>query len=441
MDNGGWEVPQSINNSIIQITSMEMTDMEENNLLESVRQHLCKCSLDLNLNENVEALLKMPLLELHLSLPVKMDDGSIKTFQGFRVQYNNARGPTKGGIRFHPDETINTIRGLAAIMTWKCALHDLPLGGAKGGVICNPKGMSKGELERLSRAYMKAVCHIVGPDRDIPAPDVYTTPQIMAWMMDEYSSIMGSITFGVITGKPLGLGGSEGRHDSTARGGWYAIREAAKEIGLPLEGATVAVQGYGNVGYNAAVLGPELFGCTVVAVSDSKGGVYSRKGLNPLEVYHHKLSTGSVTGYPAGEPISNADLLELDVDILVPAALENVITAANAEAIKAKILAEFANGPTTIDADPILKKNGICVIPDFLCNGGGVIVSYFEMVQNFNMDHWHVDEVYRRLDDKMTDAFLTVKKMSVEYGITMREAAYAVAVQRVVKAMGCRGWV
>ncbi|HDQ07313.1 MAG TPA: Glu/Leu/Phe/Val dehydrogenase [Methanoculleus sp.] len=415
--------------------------MNHEDLLTVVHQNLCACALDLNLNKNIEALLKLPRRELHVSIPVMMDDGRIKTFQGFRVQYNSARGPTKGGIRFHPAEIVNTIRGLAAIMTWKCALHDLPLGGAKGGVICNPKEMSKKELEKLSRAYIRAVADFIGPGRDIPAPDVYTNEQVMAWMMDEYSIITGRASFGVVTGKPIALGGSEGRHDATARGGWMAICEAAAQTGMELAGATVAIQGYGNVGYNAALCGHELYGSKVVAVSDSKGAVYQPEGLDPRAVMAHKTTAGTVAGFAGAAGITNEELLELDVDILIPAALENVITLDNADRIQARIIAEFANGPTTKDADAILGPKGIHIIPDFLCNGGGVIVSYFEMVQNFNMDHWPEEEVYRRLDAKMTAAYRQVFEATKKYDVGMRQAAYSVAVERVVTAMMDRGWI
>ncbi len=379
--------------------------------------------------------------EIHVSLPVRMDDGSIKVFRGFRVQYNDARGPTKGGIRFHPEETIDTVRALAAWMTWKCALLDLPLGGAKGGVICNPKQMSQGELERLSRSYIDRIWQFIGPEKDIPAPDVYTNPQTMAWMMDEYSKIVGKNQFGVITGKPLGIGGSAGRDDATARGGLYTVREAAKECGIDLRKATVAIQGYGNAGYNAASLCKTLFGSEIVAISDSKGGIFSKKGLDPEAVLEHKAKTGSVINFPDTRPISNEALLELDVDILIPAALENVITDLNAPKIKAKIVAELANGPTTPEADDILYKKGVHVIPDFLCNAGGVTVSYFEMVQNFYMYYWEEKEVHERLDKKMTTAYHSVLDTSKEYNINMRQAAYVVAVKRVVEAMKLRGWV
>ena len=412
------------------------------NPFEVAKRQIDACANILKLSPNVTEMLKTPMRELHVALPVRMDDGSIKVFQGFRVQYNDARGPTKGGIRFHPDETIDTVRALASWMTWKCALLDLPLGGGKGGIICNPKEMSPGELERLSRAYMRAVFQFVGPERDVPAPDVYTTPQIMAWMMDEYSAISGKPQFGVITGKPLSIGGSPGRGDATARGGMFTIREAAKTLGIDLSKAKVAVQGYGNAGYHAARLCSELFGSSIVAVCDSKGGVCCKVGgIDPEAAYTCKTQTNSVCNLPGMEPISNEELLELDVDILIPAAIENIITDKNADRIKAKIVAELANGPTTPEADDILYKNGVHVIPDFLCNAGGVTVSYFEMVQNFYMYTWEEAEVRERLDKKMTAAYQSVLNTSQEYKINMRQAAYVRAVERVVEAMKLRGWV
>ncbi|MDW8186382.1 MAG: Glu/Leu/Phe/Val dehydrogenase, partial [Anaerolineae bacterium] len=288
-----------------------------------------------------------PIRELHVTLPVKMDDGTTKIFHGFRVQYNDARGPTKGGIRFHPQETIDTVRALAAWMTWKTAVVDIPLGGGKGGIVCNPKEMSSGELERLSRAYIRQVGRILGLEKDVPAPDVYTTPQIMAWMADEFSFLKGYNEFGVITGKPLALGGSAGRNDATARGGIFTLREAAKVLNLSLKGAPMAIQGFGNAGQHAALLGEELLGCKLVAASDSRGGVYNPAGIDPHALIQHKEKTGSVIGYPGAKEISNEELLELDVPVLIPAALENVITAGNAGRIKARIVAELANGPTT----------------------------------------------------------------------------------------------
>lgn len=395
----------------------------------------------LELEPAIHALLREPMRELHVMLPVKMDDGSTHIFKGFRVQYNDARGPTKGGLRFHPDETINTVRALAAWMTWKCAVADIPLGGAKGGVVCNPKEMSRSELERLSRAYVRQVGRILGPETDIPAPDVYTDPQIMAWMADEFATLKGHNEFGMITGKPLALGGSAGRGDATARGGMVVIREAAQALALDTDGATVAIQGFGNAGQFAALLSGELLGSKVVAISDSRGGIYNSEGLDPNEVLAHKRATGSVVDSPESEPISNAALLELDVDILIPAALEGVITEANAARIHAKIVAELANGPTTLEADDVLFENSVFVLPDFLCNAGGVIVSYYEMVQNAYGYYWDLETVHQRLDDRLTVAFGTVYKTMQEFQVDPRIGAYLVAVDRVAEAVRLRGWV
>ena len=395
----------------------------------------------LKLDAATHELLRWPLRELHVTLPVKMDDGTTQVFHGFRVQYNDARGPTKGGIRFHPDETIDTVRALAAWMTWKTAVVDIPLGGGKGGIVCDPRKMSQGELERLSRAYIRQVGRIIGLEKDSPAPDVYTNPQIMAWMMDEFSFLQGYNEFGVITGKPIPLGGSQGRGDATARGGIYTLREAGKVLNIDLKGATAAVQGYGNAGTFGHKLGEDLLGLKVIAVSDSRGGIISEKGLKYAEVFKHKQETGRVSGFPGTKEISNEELLELDVDVLIPSALENVITEKNAEDIKAKISVELANGPTTPEADQILHKRGVYVIPDFLCNAGGVTVSYFEMVQNAYDYYWDEALVHERLDRKMTDAFHAVHTTAQEFKIHNRLAAYVVAIKRVAEAVKLRGWV
>ncbi len=416
-----------------------MTDVQ--NPFEMAQCQLDGCATILELDEEIHAVLRSPMRELRVQIPVRMDDGAVKVFEGYRIQYNSARGPTKGGIRFHPEETIDTVRALAAWMTWKCALVDLPLGGAKGGVVCNTKNMSAGELERLSRGYIDAVWQFIGPDKDIPAPDVYTTPQVMAWMMDEYSKIAGKNQFGVVTGKPLSVGGSVGRADATARGGMYVVREAAERLEIDLRDATFAIQGYGNAGYYAAHLARDLFGSKIVAVSDSRGGIYSSDGLDPFRIMEHKKETTSVIEFPGTEPVSNEELLELDVDILLPSALENVITAANAPNIKAAIVGELANGPTTPEADDVLYEKGIHVLPDFLCNAGGVTISYFEMVQNFSLFKWSEDEVDRRLAEKMTEAYHSVVETSMKYGVNERKAAYVVAVQRVIEAMKLRGWL
>jgi glutamate dehydrogenase (NAD(P)+) len=394
----------------------------------------------LNLDAGLRAVLREPVRELHVTLPVRMDDDSIRVFKAFRVQYNDARGPSKGGIRFHPDETIDTVRALAAWMTWKTAVMDLPLGGGKGGIICSPKLLSERELERVSRAYINAIAWIIGPERDIPAPDVYTTPQIMGWMMDEFSKHRGYTTPGVITGKPLTLWGSLGRDDATARGAMYAIREAAKVVGIDLSQARVAIQGFGNAGTFGMSLAQQMFGAKVVAVSDSKGGIFDPDGLDYREVHAFKEQTGSVSGFPGAQPISNHDILEVDAEILIPAALENQITAENAERIRAKIVAEEANGPTIPEADEILYRRGVFVIPDFLCNAGGVTVSYFEWVQNQRGMPWELEDVHRRLDRKMTRAFNESLEASRRHRVDMRTGAYCVAVGRVAEAVRARGW-
>ncbi len=414
---------------------------EELNPFEIAQRQLDEAAEFLGLEPGMHAFLREPMRELHVTLPVRMDDGSLQVFKGFRVQYNDARGPAKGGLRFHPNETIDTVRALAAWMTWKTAVVDIPLGGGKGGVVCNPKEMSQRELERLSRAYIRQVGRIIGPKSDVPAPDVYTNPQIMAWMMDEYSALQGHSEPGVITGKPLALGGSAGRMDATARGGMYCLREAGKVLGMDLKGATAAIQGYGNAGYYAQLLGEELLGLNVVCVSDSQGGIFCEDGLECQDVKGHKDETGTCVGLPDMETLSNEELLELDVDVLVPAALENVITAENAGRVKAKIVVELANGPTTPEADEILRKNGVYVIPDFLANAGGVVVSYFEGVQNAYNYYWDLEQVYEGLDSKMTAAFHAVHQMAQAKKVHNRLAAYLVAVVRVAGAVKLRGWV
>ncbi|MGC8663543.1 MAG: Glu/Leu/Phe/Val family dehydrogenase [Thermoplasmata archaeon] len=414
---------------------------EELNPFKIAQEQLDKAAKIMKLDPIVHQFLREPMRILEVTIPVKMDDGSVKIFKGFRVQYNDARGPTKGGIRYHPQETLDTVKALSAWMTWKTSVVDLPYGGAKGGIICDPKSMSEGELERLSRGYIRAIGRFIGPERDIPAPDVYTTPQMMAWMMDEYSKIVGYNAPGVITGKPLEVGGSLGRGDATAKGGLYTLREAAKKIKLDLKKATVAVQGFGNAGQFAHKLVTEMFGSKVVAVSDTKGGIYCKEGLDFKKVLAHKEKTGSVINFPGTKNITNEELLELNVDVLIPAAIENQITGKNANNIKAKIVLELANGPTTPDADVILFKKGILDIPDFLANAGGVTVSYFEWVQNINGYYWTEEEVYQRLDQKMTKAFWDVMETAEKYKVEPRMGAYIVAVKRVADAVKTRGWV
>jgi len=414
--------------------------MEELNPFKIAQAQLDEAAELLDLDSGTHEMLRWPMRELHITIPVKMDDGTTKVFQGFRVHYNDSRGPTKGGIRWHPEETIDTVRALAAWMTWKTSVVDIPYGGAKGGIICNPKEMSEGEKERLARGYVRALGRFMGPKRDIPAPDVYTTPQIMAWMMDEYSKMTGYNTFGVITGKPLNVGGSLGRGDATAKGGMYVLREAAYINDIDLSKATVAIQGYGNAGQFAHSLIEEMFGSKVIAISDSKGGILNKNGLKAKKSINTKLKKGTVIKLD-GDKISNEELLELDVDVLIPAALENVITEKNAGKIKAKIIVELANGPTTPEADHILHDNGCYVLPDFLANAGGVTVSYFEWVQNGAGYYWPLERVYKELDEHMTKAFHSVHDMRAEKKVHNRVAAYMVAVKRVVDAMKIRGWV
>ena len=416
--------------------------MTEMNPFKIAQSQLEEAAAILKLDEGTHMALRTPMRELQVTLPVRMDNGKVKVFRGYRVQYNDARGPTKGGLRFHPDETIDTVRALAAWMTWKTAVVDIPLGGGKGGVTCNPKEMSPTELERLARQYIRQVGRILGIERDCPAPDVYTTPQIMAWMMDEFYWQRGYNDFGVITGKPVALGGSRGRHDATARGGLFTVREACKVLNIDPKKTTYAIQGFGNAGQYAATLHREILGDgRLIAVSDSRGGIYSEEGLKPEEIVKFKLETGKVSGFPGAKPISNEELLTLSCDVLYPSALENVITHENAGNVKAKIVAELANGPTTPEADKILYEKGVYVIPDFLCNAGGVTVSYFEMVQNHYNYQWDIDTVYGRLDDKMTKAFNDVHEMAQSKKVHNRVGAYLVSVQRVADAMKLRGWV
>jgi glutamate dehydrogenase (NAD(P)+) len=415
--------------------------MQKLNPFEIAQKQLDTAAEKLGLDPATHELLRWPMHEIKTILPVKMDNGTTKIFHAFRIQYNTARGPAKGGIRWHPDETIDTVRALAAWMTWKTSVVDIPLGGGKGGVICNPKALSEAEKERLARVYIRAIARNLGVTRDVPAPDVYTTPQIMAWMMDEFETIVGEAHPGVITGKPIPLGGSQGRGDATARGGIYVTREAANVLGIDLKGKTMAIQGFGNAGQYAALLGEELLGLKLVAASDSRGGVYNGKGIDAKTLVDHKLRSGALRGFPGAEEISNEDLLEMEVMVLFPAALENVITEENAGKLKCRISCELANGPTTPEADEILYDKGISVLPDFLANAGGVTVSYFEQVQNTYNYYWELHEVHRRLDEKMTRAFHGVHEMSGREKINMRQAAYLVAVARVAEACKLRGWV
>ena len=391
--------------------------------------------------KDIYAALSEPERFLEIKITMKMDDGRIETFKGFRCQYNSARGPMKGGIRWHPDETGSLVKALSAWMTWKCACVDIPLGGAKGGIICNPKEMSENELEKLARNYIRRIAEFIGPQIDIPAPDIYTNPQIMAYMMDEYETIQRIHAPSVITGKPLELGGSAGRTVATAKGGNYCIREAAKDIGLNLNGAKVAIQGYGNAGFYAASLLQDEYGCKIIAASDTKGGIYNKDGFDAHKAFDHKVKTSTVVGLKGTQKISNKELLELECDVLIPAALENVITKKNAKNVKAKILSELANGPSTPAADEILFSNGINVIPDFLCNAGGVTVSYFEMVQGYYRYFWSEKEVFKSLDKIMTKAYRATVEKAKDFQSNNRMGAYIIALQRVIDAMRLRGWL
>lgn len=393
----------------------------------------------LKLDNGMVEILTKPKRELTVNFPVRLDDGSVNVFTGYRVQYNYSRGPCKGGVRFHPNVTLNEVRALAAWMTWKTAVMNLPYGGAKGGVIVDPKKLSKAELERLTRRFTSEISIIIGPEKDIPAPDVYTDSQTMAWMMDTFSMIKGYSVPGVVTGKPLSIGGSEGRSEATARGAMYAARAAAKTIGMDTRKATVAVQGFGNAGSIGARLFSDELGSKVVAVSDSKGGIYSKEGLDIRQLLQHKSKTGSVANFPGTKEISNEELLQLDVDILVPAALENQITEKNASSVKATMVVEEANGPTTPRADEILYKNGIHLLPDILANAGGVTVSYFEWVQDIQSLFWSLEEVNERLERVMTKAYKDILPISKSENVDMRTAAYVYAVKKVVDAHNIRG--
>jgi glutamate dehydrogenase (NAD(P)+) len=415
--------------------------MESYNSFKVARQQVLEAAKLLNLDEATKEFLSKPQLEVNFTLPVKMDSGETKIFQAFRIQYNYARGPAKGGIRFHPEETVDTIRALACWMTWKTAVVDLPLGGSKGGVRCDPKKLSDMELERLSREYIRAISPLLGVDVDVPATDVYTNPQTMAWMMDEYETITKRHSPGVFTDKPLQVGGTEGRRDATARGGIITVREACNTYGFdPTK--TFAIQGFGDAGQRAALLHKEMLGGgKLVAASDSRGAIYNRNGLDPEELVHHKLHTGSVVKFPGSKEISHKELLELKVEILYPAALENAINKKNAKNIKARVVCELANGPTTPDADLILFKNKVHVIPDILASAGGVTVSYFEMVQDKSLFFWEEDDVHRQLDRKLTLAYKRVQEAIKEKKIHPRLAAMLVGVARVAQACQLRGWV
>jgi glutamate dehydrogenase (NAD(P)+) len=392
----------------------------------------------LRLDPGLRKVLREPQRELTVHFPVKMDDGSVQVFTGYRVQHNLGRGPAKGGLRYHQDVTIDEVKALAMWMTWKCAVVGIPYGGGKGGVQVDPKKLSKRELEGLTRRFASELAVLIGPEKDIPAPDVNTNAQVMAWIMDTYSMHVGYTVPGVVTGKPISLGGSEGRNEATARGAVFCIEEAAPRVGIDLAQATVAVQGFGNAGSIAALLLAE-HGARIIAVSDSTSGIRNLAGLDVKAVLRWKSEHGTVKGFPGAQDITNAELLTTECDILVPAALEHQITAANAKDVKAKLVAEAANGPTTPDADRILHEKGVFLIPDILCNAGGVTVSYFEWVQDLNRDHWSEAIVNEKLREIMVKAFWEVVAMRDREDVDMRTAAYLVAVDRVASATAMRG--
>lgn len=391
-----------------------------------------------HINPNILKVLRQTHRELIVNFPVEMDDGTMEVFTGYRCQHNNARGPSKGGIRYHPNVTLDEVRALAMWMTWKCAVVGLPYGGAKGGVICDPQKLSRRELERLTRRYASEISLFMSPEGDIPAPDVNTNPQVMAWIMDTYSMQRGFTTPAVVTGKPLEIGGSMGRNEATGRGVMYMILEALQHLNKTVEGATVAVQGFGNVGSVSAYLLQDA-GAKVVAVSDVNGGIYNANGLNVHDVLRHVKDTGSVVNYAGSDALTNAELLELKCDILVPAALENQITKDNAPRIQAKFIAEGANGPTTPNADDILHDKGVYIIPDILCNAGGVVVSYFEWVQDLQQFFWTEDEINNRLHRILRDSFAAVLQTAERYKVDMRKAASILAIERVAQATVIRG--
>jgi glutamate dehydrogenase/leucine dehydrogenase len=402
--------------------------------LEQLKMAAEKLQLDPGLHE----ILRKPKRIISVSVTIKMDDCTIGVFDGCRVQHWDVLGPFKGGLRYHPNVTLDDVTALAMWMTWKCAVVGLPYGGAKGGIQCNPKRMSQGELERLTRRYVSLIFDYLGPHRDVPAPDVYTNAQTMAWIMDTYSQLKGYSVPESVTGKPIEIGGSEGRVCATALGVAFCAREAAKILNLRLKNATVAVQGYGNVGYNAAQIMHSM-GCKIIAVSDSSGGIYCSDGIDPYDVCVRKSKTGSVINHKDCANITNAELLQTECDILIPAAIENQIRKDNADKIRAKIVAEGANGPTTPEADKALYEKGVCLIPDILANSGGVTVSYFEWVQNLTREHWALEEVNRKLEAKMIKAFDDVHKLSKREESDMRTAALMLGVGRVAHALQTLG--
>jgi glutamate dehydrogenase (NAD(P)+) len=411
---------------------------EELNPFQIAKQQFNRAADYLDLDASTRAVLSSPKRQLIVSIPVKMDGGDVQVFEGYRVQHNIARGPCKGGIRYHPNVTLDEVKALASWMTWKCATVGIPYGGGKGGVICDPKSLSKNELERLTRRYAFEIAPIIGPDRDIPAPDVYTDEQTMAWIMDTISMVRGHTELGVVTGKPVSLGGSLGRAEATARGCLYALREACKVKGIDLKGSRVAVQGFGNAGANIARL-VAADGAKVVAACDSKAGLYAEGGIDVQAALRHKAETTSLAGLPGTKAISPDDIVGVDCDILLPSALENAITLANVGQVKAKIIAELANGPTTPGADRVLADDGVFLIPDILANAGGVTVSYYEWVQDQYSFFWSEKQINDTLEQAMRTAFSSVYATAQRYDTDMRTGAYILAVDRVAEATRVRG--
>ena len=422
------------------MTEPELKRTGELTLADTARHFFDEAAPKLKLSESMIELLSYPKRELIVNFPVMMDNNQVKRFVGYRVQHHPVLGPCKGGIRFHPQVTLEEVEGLALLMTWKTSLMNLPFSGAKGGVCCNPKEMSVGELERLTRRYAAEISPIIGPDLDIPAPDVYTGPREMGWIVDTISMHHDSQFMpGLVTGKPIVLGGSLGRDAATARGGYFTTLESLKHLKLDINQTSAAIQGYGNAGWHMAHFLHDG-GSKLVAVSDSKGGIYNGSGLDPYKVFDYKKESGSVVGFPGSDKISNNELLELDCDILVPSALENQITKDNADKVRAKLIVELANGPTSVEADEILNDRGVFIIPDFLANGGGVTVSYFEWVQDRYRYFWSAETVDERLNQFMTTAFQKVLNMHLKHKVSTRLAAYMAAVERVVEAVNARGF-
>ncbi len=411
---------------------------KQQSLWTMAQQQLDQVAEVMHLDPRIHTLLRHCKRVMEVSIPVKMDDGSLRVFTGWRVHHNLARGPAKGGIRYSPTLTLDEVKGLAMLMTWKCAVVDIPYGGAKGGVVCNPAELSDGELERLTRRYTSELILLLGPEKDIPAPDLGTDERIMAWMMDTYSMNLGYSVPGVVTGKPVNIGGSRGRREAPGRSVAICVEEAATRLGINLEGARVVLQGFGKVGSVVALL-LHAIGCKIIAISDVKGGIHNPHGLNPVKLLSHKRQTKTVSDYRDGDYITNEELLELPCEILVPAAVEGVITEQNADKIKAKLLVEAANGPVTPEANAILRDKGIFVVPDILANAGGVVVSYFEWVQDIQQFFWTEQEVNERLRQVMKRAFNEVWSIMQERSVDMRTAAYILAVSRVAEAIKMRG--